>query len=779
MTSRLLKFTLIPAINLSYVTWGLFLSYVFLLLFFAEVDVYHHYFFSASGLVTFYNLARLFYIVVFMWLMYAVGDKFLSYQAGESYTNNMSLKNTLLAFFSGVGIWEIFLLMVGFAGLYNYTFLSGLSLLVFAFSLPRLETWVNYAKPKIYLPGILLLSIALFGFIITKGLYPAGGHDYYLHYFPFYRKVVETGSIWPNEVWYHFYYSKGLGLFFLSMILTDPLGPQLATSAMIFAAAAMVFLILRRHSPWNMMPWFGAAFYIAFLIYTPGPHVNLQEGGWGDLEKNHELTAVLILAMIWMTILLKEGPNRVVGWTLLLASSAAVIISQPLVMIIGAYHLLMLFYFFLNKNQTALKWMLASLLAAGLVFLSLILINYVITGLPEDQNLLLYWPWINFTKLDQWGALFDALMLHHDRTSLVNNKIPLSFNFIPDVMTYLRFDVWGLLFLISFSVFSFNVYKKSTRSVMLEALDKTAILACGSFLLLIAGLSLFIGRDQPISFYRFTSFTYAPMLCLCLLILSPSLKNAKDFMRLALIVSFVFVWCYKDPFHLYKRILRKTAVVQALIVGCQRVHGAYHFVSLRKILVSGGRFILGRFSLANAYQYQHGWPGRTVWGGIYPPTEIIYKLLPPKTRIWSFNFLSYCMLPDCYMENYPSFIITKHNYTIYYGDPENAKAILQREKLNYFFYVKNLHLKDPLPLSPLFSPDNIAKYLGVAWTDGENYLLTWKENTKLALDESFIASYTKSSAPMQSFPYKAIQQILDKFNRNQGHIQNSDLPWYT
>src|SRR5581483_4281714 len=71
------------------------------------------------------------------------------------------------------------------------------------------------------------IAIAVAIFLLVKGLYPGGGHDYYNHYFQFYKRVIDTGSILPNDVWYHFYYSKGAGLYFLGMLLTDPLAPQL------------------------------------------------------------------------------------------------------------------------------------------------------------------------------------------------------------------------------------------------------------------------------------------------------------------------------------------------------------------------------------------------------------------------------------------------------------------------------------------------------------------------------------------------------------------------
>ena len=89
----------------------------------------------------------------------------------------------------------------------------------------------------------LLLSI--------KTLYPGGSNDYYNHYFYYYVDVIRNGSLMPNEAWYHFFYSKGLGLYFLGMLLSDPLAPQLVTGIFTFAAALAVWLISEPFAPYH------------------------------------------------------------------------------------------------------------------------------------------------------------------------------------------------------------------------------------------------------------------------------------------------------------------------------------------------------------------------------------------------------------------------------------------------------------------------------------------------------------------------------------------------
>jgi hypothetical protein len=192
-----------------------------------------------------------------------------------------------------------------------------------------------------------------------------------------------------------------------------------------------------------------------------------------------------------------------------------------------------------------------------------------------------------------------------------------------------------------------------------------------------------------------------------------------------------------------------------------------HHRPIKKIIINATRFATGEFSIADAYRHQEGWPGRMGWGGIYPASEMVWSQIPLKSRVWSMHVHTYCMLPDCNMQGYMSFQLSPNVRIIYFGEPIQAKLLLQREKLNYFFFSDSLILTDPLPLTPLFSPQNISQYLGIVWTDGHNTLLTWKEDAKAALTTAWIQRYQvaidKSNAVRQ-FPYENMRSILGKYS---------------
>ena len=77
------------------------------------------------------------------------------------------------------------------------------------------------------------------------------------------------------------------------------------------------------------------------------------------------------------------------------------------------------------------------------------------------------------------------------------------------------------------------------------------------------------------------------------------------------------------------------------------------------------------------------------------------------------------------------------------NDTELAKRRLQEAGLNYFLFMKDYRLLDLLPFGRLFSPETIGRYLGVKWTDGSTYLLTWAGPETTPIGSDFIDAYTR------------------------------------
>jgi hypothetical protein len=73
--------------------------------------------------------------------------------------------------------------------------------------------------------------------------------------------------------------------------------------------------------------------------------------------------------------------------------------------------------------------------------------------------------------------------------------------------------------------------------------------------------------------------------------------------------------------------------------------------------------------------------------------------------------------------------------------PARAKQLLQEAGLNYFLIAQDSRLVDLLPYSKLFAPDAIGDYLGIKWTDGKAFLLTWTGPDTTPLTPEFFKIY--------------------------------------
>jgi hypothetical protein len=306
----------------------------------------------------------------------------------------------------------------------------------------RLRFDLNFLLTASLWLGIIAVTAI---FLLVKGLYPGGGHDYYNHYFQFYKRVIETGSILPNDVWYHFYYSKGAGLYFLAMLLTDPLAPQLVTTGFIGCGAAVVYALLGTATRSTLLASIGVLLYVGVFIYTPGPAANMGEGGWGILEKSHELTAVLLLGVIWIAYRSFRNEIAMPGpWTLALHSAVVCIalLALPLTLLVGLYLAGYVAWFALTKQWRVAARPFAAGMTGAFAMLAIGAINYHYTGFPSDMLITQFWPYADLVKVVQWGTLLEILALHKGVTGFLQSAVPISWNTAPLVATYLRLELW-------------------------------------------------------------------------------------------------------------------------------------------------------------------------------------------------------------------------------------------------------------------------------------------------------------------------------------------------
>ena len=78
----------------------------------------------------------------------------------------------------------------------------------------------------------------------------------------------------------------------------------------------------------------------------------------------------------------------------------------------------------------------------------------------------------------------------------------------------------------------------------------------------------------------------------------------------------------------------------------------------------------------------------TEWSAIYSGARGAYGVVGPGTPIWSLHIHTYCMLPDCLVESFPSFLMTHHWDRVMFGTPDEARKTLHAAHLDYFLFTR-------------------------------------------------------------------------------------------
>ena len=494
-------------------------GYLLLIVWFKAVDVYHLHFATAGPLVVAYNAFRVLFAFYLFWIVYGAGAVVSRAVAGPTWRGLGILDRLALGSFAGAGVWHIVLLILGYAKAYTFPLLLALTLPVLALSFRdvagtvlELRTWFATRRPRdaamIVVGTIVVLSAITL--LIVKGLYPGGEIDYFTHYFYYYLTVIERGDVWPNEVWYHSYYSKGAGLFFLGMILTDPLAPQLVTACFMAAAALVVHQMACRVAPGTPWPLVCVAMFLAAYIYTPT---------WAQFEKQHELNAALVIAIAWLSAqaLAADARDRTLWLTAsALTIVAAVLISTPTAIFVGTVFGMLALVLLLMRRPIQALLCVGLAAVAGLMLVSMLAINYVTTGLIDDRGLHALWRFADIEKLDRWNALANAIVLYWGRLGLQAEGVS-AHGIIRFLIYSLRLDLLYPLLIagIVIAIAAMRVrLRTGTWAGPIKTPYQTAILAAMVLVSLAIGLTA--GRGEQISFFRYSSYTVAVVILLAI-----------------------------------------------------------------------------------------------------------------------------------------------------------------------------------------------------------------------------------------------------------------------
>jgi hypothetical protein len=732
-------------------------GFIGVVLWFDRVDFYHKHFFDTGTIVFVDNVLRIVFVGIFSWLIYAPGAAVaaLVTTPGERAALS-SAERAVLGFGIGVGIWHVVMLILGVFDLYYRSVLAGLCLVVLVASsrhfahvavagcraLTARLTALRRRRASPREVGAILIAMFAAWLLLRRGLFPGGSGDYYTHYFYYYLEVLKNHGLKPNDVWYHYYYSKGCGLAFLGMLLTDPEAPALTTFACVIFAAIAIATLAARMAPGSLWPAAGALVYLLYYL------LNFNGIGAGEFQKDHEEVAALVVLVAWALCMERCAPPR--PFRLMAASSAiaAAIVTQAVGVLLSIFVGLLGAWSMLRRRWREMWGYGVVAAAIAVAVLAMFVLSYLQTGLASDQALDLMLRFADVSRLDRWGVIPQVIAVVWIRDNYLALVPPFGWGDFKQLFQFMRLrGLWPFLIgpviaaIIICALDRFAPWKRPRLSDRTEAAFAGATAArLAALLLFFIVIALLVGRAQSISFERLSTF-FVPLLLLFAIAASAWLFNGKlqsrgdpwtwTVLPAVLLVAVLGAWQGQD--HWSRRLPGETA--NAL------------------------RFFSGRFSLAEAYGHVGGY----AFGGINPDALNAARQLPYGTPIWSTNVDSYCMVPGCLIESAISFKMSGRLDEILGGDPELAKQRLQEAGLNYFLFMKDYRIIDLLPFSRLFAPDTIGRYLGVKWSDGSTFLLTWVGPDTTPIGPDFLEAYTRRRAApdaLQWFKFDELAPLI-------------------
>ena len=690
-------------------------------------------FFTSGPRLLLFNSSRLAFIVFLGFALYQLGWLILKGVSKKSSFDfpgfgDQPLAGVVACLLCGGSAATLFLFGVGLLNGYRFWFLLLVSAPLVWWSARWVGASVDWcidclgvlmrrAQPRRYFTAVLLLSMCLLGVfftLVSKALWVGGaGGDVYTHYLPYYREVISHGGLAPNDVWYHYYVSKGVTLNFLAMLLSDGLGAQLVTTLFHLASAAIVFLLGVRLL--RSRAFAGLASGIFLFVFIAPEH-------WSIFLKHHEMLLTwTIFGLLFALSSFHARRQDLAAMCLLgLMLGAAYAVQFPTACALFAAVLGIAFVAqMVLKNWNSSTILGVTGIANIVALLLLLLFNQLSTGLALETPLRLFWKLADVGFFSQWVSPYLVIYLLEGSSAGVGEVAsPLArlgnYDWFGDLfrikeLKTIYFSPWLLLFFASLVTISSLVWGRKSGLCR----------STGFLLLLLAAVGWVLANviNQPASVHRMFTFLVPVSILIGLLIWVAGLRVLscgipRAFGRKVVVALVVFA-----------------ATLTPVGVG-----------SRAEPMLS---FSLGAKSAKDALQAVPSLdPSVNTKGETWVPYLESREFLGPDQKMLCFNVLgnvfgtSYSF-PGKGMESEVSFSLGPGWHLICFGDAQTSLEELKNQKIDYFM-VDWAHqwLFGGVPFSELFSKrEIISSTLGVVDLWPGVWLLTWKPNATRPLTE--------------------------------------------
>ena len=636
----------------------------------------------------------------------------------------------VLSFFTGASAYGLLVTAMGLLGFLHLLPVAAITAPVMFLAPDELATPIRTFLRKVHadfvgLQGIqwwvrfhlawclLFISTML---LLTRGLYPGStSNDVWSHYLPYYREVLNNGSTLPNELWYHFYISKGAGLIHMLGVLSDPLAAQLVSWSFVAVSGVIVFQLVRSFA--GDASWALAGTITFFSVYR------------GSFFKSHDALAALISFTVWALFYvpaLNGSARRALLFGLGIVSFYLGFY-QPLGASFPSTFLLISICMLscvpvLRDRIRPLAVALISVLCGGACAL---ILNYGLTGIAEHAPISVFWWWADVSRFsNEIGTSGLAYMLHaaNDQVSL-----ELDLHWLADAFRYRQLhQIYPPLY-VAVGLVALLIWVVRRRAWPTPRISYLAVLLF-SFVASTVLVSWFGSTSSLLRILIFTTLPSSVLLVLLarIAVLHSSTAAMKRWM-VTLFLCSLGVHCVGQELW-YLRAVRD--------VDLEYLRD--YFIGRRSF---GDILIEADWHFGSALNVEDMLSIRTSLG--------------PDTRVLNLGYdhTTANTYPGAGLVQGVGHTLGPDHSDIVFGSPHRARSILQSLGINFFILNRRSPLFSSVAFSRLFEPTTLDRYLRMYGRKDDAYLLTWRDKEQEPIPADFKRLFELKRSGVLSYPF--------------------------
>jgi len=692
----------------------------------------------------------------------------------------MNLEKLAAYFFTGASILQIVIFICGFIIPYSELFFISITMpqiVYFLLSSTNFHyhlkhTWTSVAPSvgmkNTYVSFFVIFAVS-FVFIYVKHCLYTGDGDYLTHYLPYHMFVLENGNLFPNEIWYHFFYSKGAGLVLLLMQLTDVHAVTLVSFSFAIFSILLCSCLLYR----------GIKNSVVCLIFSATLLLCLFKTDDGFFVKHHAEIGGHIVFITFLLILYNRHGSF--DWKkylslCILACVSLVVLSPPMSFFPFMFAATYFLYFLIVRNFAKAKFYFVLLFVFLLSIFIVFGINYSLTGLFEitpfrvflshwNENIFgkFFSPYLMIYLAQGSGPDMGTVSLEIKNDFLILYPMVLRLNELPTSLVPYGISLIIVLFvLICCLLARLNILSSKARSQTGRILSTLTI---PSLLMLLFVFVTVFAVNQRTSLYRSTEYiVYYSALVLFSIVFLFFL-----FLQVGIEMS-VFALSKMQLKKKYSLCMTTNTVLSVLAIMLIFLFITSGLPKLRELDATKQlSFILGRTNLADSLAVDLNAP------------RGLAKFREQKLASGSIvSFVIGTRFGDLFY-HYPgvatemSYAFGKDWHILAFESPDKVKEYYQKLGINYFMIDTEGSVFGCLPFSPLFQWQTLDKYFDVCFGENGIYILTWKNGEKSNITKE-IKEKWKQTLAKKNFSRPLYERVKLIYEYNNGLLHDIKIP---